>query len=91
MTATVEQVHEDNYSFSMNDRCDADKGSKSSDGRGIAVSEQAYHRWTKDGMEVFFCAHHNRKYGPTLFADGWKCESDVHALQHIGDSLDINR
>lgn len=95
---TLEQVtsvapEKQAYPWSANDRCDQPQGFKRNDGRGIAVSEQAYHRWTKvvngKEQEIFFCNHHNNEHGATLFAKGWNVESSPQA-KNLDAPLDVN-
>ena len=71
------------YEFSMHDRCDADKGATRSDGKGVSVAEQAYHRATKGDLELFFCDHHYQQHESALLTEGWKIESDHMALESM--------
>ena len=58
--------------FTALDRCDA------------RCTGQAYHRWTKDGLDLFFCNHHNEEYKVRLFTVGFDVESDTAALSELG-------
>lgn len=82
----TEQVVEQ-YEFSGNDRCDADKGVQGY--RGVLVAEQAYHRWTKGESEIFLCNHHNQKQAPNLVANGWAVESSP-LYESLGNPLDVS-
>lgn len=92
---TLEQVApvKQAYNFTGEDRCDQPRGFKRNDGRGIAVSEQAYHRWTKDSpngeMEVLLCNHHNKEHQDFLVTNGWAVESHPYA-DTLGDPIDVN-
>lgn len=78
-----------NYEFTLNDRCDADDGFKSNNGNGVAVAEQAYHRWTKGSKEIFLCNHHNNLHDLVLAAQGWDVQH--HPLHdQLDKPLDIN-
>lgn len=66
------------YSFSALDRCDG------------GYFEQAYHRATKDGKELLLCNHHYRASEDKLFLEGWTVESDVSALNRLGNPLDVS-
>jgi len=74
-TVTLDQeVDVEPYVFTLNDRCDADKGSPRNDGKGVGVAEQAQYRLTKGKMELFLCIHHFNKHEDALLTDGWKVE-----------------
>lgn len=62
------------YQFSLNDRCDQDKGSKRTDGKGFGVAEQAFYRASKDDLELFLCIHHYNRNATALVTGGWKIE-----------------
>lgn len=92
MLETLEQVVETPkdapYNFTGNDRCDQPRGVRGHGG-AVVVPEQAYHRWTKNGMELFFCNHHNAEHQTVLFLKGWDVEH--HPLHdQLDKPLDIN-
>lgn len=86
---TIEQVDvlRETYFFTGFETCDRPRGYKGH--MGVVVSEQAYHRWTKDGKELFFCNHHNARHEMALVADGWTVESSPQAT-NLGQPMDIN-
>lgn len=74
MTLDQEFAESEPYEFSLNDRCDADKGSMRNDGKGVGVAEHAKYRLTKGNLELFLCIHHFNKHEDALLTDGWKVE-----------------
>lgn len=64
------------YVFTALDRCDG------------GYSEQAYHRATKDGKEIFLCNHHYHAGEDKLLLGGWTIESDVTAITRLGGKMD---
>lgn len=56
--------------FNAQDRCDR-------------CGAQAYTSASKDGLELLFCAHHTKRHGPVLEAEGWKLAFDTVGLASL--------
>lgn len=81
------------FVWTESESCDRGTFHKRSDGRGLSVSEQAYHRWTKTKKgkesELFLCNHHNKQHAEALISSGWALNSHPrHDSLHL--PLDVN-